>query len=620
MADTSLVQSRPPKGRGGLYYKSKVTSRPVGTGELVEEKKSRTHEELRSILTKLEGQPYRSYRDIEDSFQFPTFELFVDHVQADPFAPPSRFRVQVPQQNSKISTEFFSNKPRKIACSDFITRVFFDNLKRGDLLPVADKQSTQSYNTIKGGEINIDLPGQHVIERTSVLIDENIIEARFTVSLPGQGRTILGLKAVEVICDKLPVIIRNSLFGDQLDKQKLKEHVNSIEDQEHLRSLLEPNGLVAFIREGAILPRQAGNVDTPMNENDAIKFISPNSLIHEFELPNKGKIKGMGIKKGITAIVGGGFHGKSTLLNALSLGVYNHIPGDGREFVVSQLNTVKINSETGRNIESVDISMFISNLPYGKPTDNFCTTDSSGNTSQAANLIEALEIGATTLLIDEDNSASNFLTRDQRMSRLVVREKEPITPFVQKAKGLSVQYGVSSIVVLGGSGDIFDVADTVIMMDSYLPKDMTEEARQIAKEIPSGHVTSEEIFGTIVHRYPQYDTLDSAHILKEKVLARSLHHLSFGESDLDLSGVEQLVEKSQTRAIGDSILYIRENLLKDGEKPLSILLKNLENAFNNEGLDVLGPKYRTGFYVRPRTFEIVAGMNRLRTLKMKQKK
>ena len=101
----------------------------------------------------------------------------------------------------------------------------------------------------------------------------------------------------------------------------------------------------------------------------------------------------MGIRKGITLIVGGGYHGKSTLLKALEAGVYNHIAGDGREFVITDDTAFKLRAEDGRSITGVDISPFIKNLPNKKDTVHFSTEDASGSTSQAANLMEALESG-----------------------------------------------------------------------------------------------------------------------------------------------------------------------------------------------------------------------------------
>ena len=199
-------------------------------------------------------------------------------------------------------------------------------------------------------------------------------------------------------------------------------------------------------------------------------------------LPHAGKIQGMGIKKGITLIVGGGYHGKSTLLKALELGVYNHIAGDGREYVITDDTAMKIRAEDGRSIKKVDISMFINDLPNGKDTSAFCTEDASGSTSQAANVVEAMEAGAETFLIDEDTSATNFMIRDELMQRVVNREDEPITPFIDRIRELYEQYGISTILVAGSSGSYFHVADCIVQMNRYKPQEITAFAKEEAAD------------------------------------------------------------------------------------------------------------------------------------------
>ena len=201
-------------------------------------------------------------------------------------------------------------------------------------------------------------------------------------------------------------------------------------------------------------------------------------------LPNNGEITGMGIRKGVTLIVGGGYHGKSTLLNALEYGIYNHIPDDGREFVVTNADAVKIRAEDGRSIQSLNIDPFISNLPFDQDTTEFSTANASGSTSQAANILEALEVGASTLLLDEDTLATNFMIRDIRMKTLIAKEKEPITPFVEHVRSLYEEKGISTVIVMGGSGDYFSLADVVIGMIEYSPHDLTSQAHQIVKENP----------------------------------------------------------------------------------------------------------------------------------------
>ena len=390
--------------------------------------------------------------------------------------------------------------------------------------------------------------------------------------------------------------------------------MEAAEDQEYLRAMLPQKRLVAFIGDGAILPRRSGVDDRPLDPN-AIPFRYPRELGVEFELPNRGRVTGMGIPEGVTLIVGGGFHGKSTLLNAIERGVYNHIPGDGREMVATHPGAVKIRAEDGRNIEKVNISPFVNNLPLGKDTVKFSTENASGSTSQAANIMEFLEMEARVLLIDEDTSATNFMVRDERMQELVAKEKEPITPFVDKVQKLYQDLKVSTILVMGGSGDYFDVADTVIMMDGYKPRCVTQVAKEIAerhatKRIDEGGMT----FGEVTSRRPRIESFNPSKGRKEvKIEAKGLRTILYGRTTIDLSYLEQLVDWSQTRSIGLFIHYYTQHHIHGSPT----LREGLERCFQDlekKGLDMLLP-YRVGNLAKPRIYEVAGAISRMRTLR-----
>ncbi|UCC91601.1 MAG: ABC-ATPase domain-containing protein, partial [Candidatus Aenigmatarchaeota archaeon] len=417
------------------------------------EKRIRKAEDLKNILRRIDGRGYKAYRDIEGIYSFENFTLFVDHVQGDPFATPSRIRVRVPQEVAGFPKDTFKSKSREIALRDFLTRRFSE---------AARKFCRGNRGTGNSGTISIDRPGQEILERTSAFVEEFHLEARFVMGLPAFGRRIASRHAEAMFFEELPKIVENSLFFESLDSKSLYQHIETNEDTDFLRDQLDKKNLIAFVADKSVLPRASGIDPRPLTEGKVVPFESPKSLKVRIKLPNKGEITGMGIRKGITLIVGGGYHGKSTLLKALELGVYNHIPGDGREFVVTNPYAVKIRAEDGRRIEKADISPFITNLPFSQETKEFSTDNASGSTSQAANIIESLEAGAQALLIDEDTSATNFMIRDHRMQELVSKDKEPITPFIDKARQLHKDFGVSTILVIGGSGDYFDVADHVI--------------------------------------------------------------------------------------------------------------------------------------------------------------
>lgn len=568
----------------------------------------KTQDDLRRILQRIDRRGYKRYKEIQGGYQFNEFTLIIDHVQGDPFADPSRVRVRVEQSQAGFPPDTYHTRSREIGLRDYLTRQFHRAIR--------NLSQRQRRGTGKSGLIGIEVPGQEILLRTSSLVNDRFVEVRFKMGLPAAGRTILGQEAVEMFFHELPEIVTASLLFKNLDSKDLYRHIETNEDQDVLREMLKPNNLVAFVAEGACLPRLSG-VDDRALDRGVVLFRSPGSLRHSFTLPNQGKVSGMGIPEGVTLIVGGGYHGKSTLLEALQRSVYNHIPNDGREICATVSEAVKIRAEDGRNIEKVDISAFISNLPYGKDTTSFSTPNASGSTSQAANIIEMLELGATVLLIDEDTSATNFMIRDHRMQLLVEKEKEPITPLIDKIRLLYSEREVSSILVVGGSGDYFDVADTVIAMDEYIPKEVTSEAKRIVAEVRTERSSEGgESFGAVRDRVPIAESIDASRGKREvKIRVSGTREIGFGSYIIDLTGLEQLVSTSQVRAVADALVYARRKYM-NGERCLRELIELVERDFTEKGLDVLS-KWRLGHYALPRKLEVAAALNRLRSLRVK---
>jgi len=397
-------------------------------------------------------------------------------VQGDPFASPSLLRVRVPQELAGFPPPLYSSPIRRVALEDYITRQFALAIRRF---------VKGNRGTGKSGMVAVDVGGQEILERTACVVDDLFVEVRFSAGLPAAGRTVLANEAYAIFYQEIPKLVQSALYYTALDEDAVRRHVEVAEDAQALRDQLEVRSLVAFVADGSVLPRESGISPRPMPSGQAVPFDSPPELRVELQAPNRGKMVGMGIPTGVTLIVGGGYHGKSTLLSALEMGVYNHIPGDGREYVVSRAEAVKIRAEDGRRVEGVDISPFISNLPFQKDTTAFSTDNASGSTSQAANIVEALEVGSRLLMMDEDSCATNFMIRDERMQKLVPKEKEPITPFIDQVQNLHQEHDVSTILVIGGSGDYFDVADTVLFMENYRPRVVTQRAHRIAAEDPS---------------------------------------------------------------------------------------------------------------------------------------
>ena len=566
----------------------------------------KNYKELEKILFSMDGKSYSAYKSLKGEYKFPKYVLAIDHVQSDPYAPPSRMRIIMDRKISGIPYELTDTKEKNIAVSDFLTRNFYKEIQ---------KSGNDSSGTGGSGRIFIDKCGQEILERTSVLIKEDKIEVRFEMGMPARGRRIMGKAAQKIIFEQLPKIVEKSILYDNLNKESLKEQIVLVLDQEYIRKVLKEKELVAFVANDSILPRENGISDKPMK--NAVKFKSPEKFEITLNLPSGKKVSGMGIPKGITLIVGGGYHGKSTLLSALERGIYNHIAQDGREFIISETDAVKIRAEDGRNVEKVNISGFINNLPGNKDTRTFSTENASGSTSQAANVAEALEYGTSLLLIDEDTSATNFMIRDGRMQKLVAKEKEPITPFIDRVKELYDNFGVSTILIVGGSGDYFDVADHVIMMDEYIPKDVTEKAKKIAKSDENKREFSpNDKFQGITQRIPLKKSFSQSGKL-DKTKAKGKHSILYGKELIDISGLEQLVDDSQTNCIAVMIDYFKNKVL-DEKLTLSQAADRIYEKIEKDGLDSISSYTgHPGNLALPRKQEFCGAVNRYRKLRIK---
>jgi predicted ABC-class ATPase len=562
-------------------------------------------EALKKELDRIDGKSYRLYKDLEGEYDFGDYTLSIDHVQGDPFASPSRIRVIVNQNIAKFPKELFDNKNKNIAVSDYLTREFYSNINR-----CAEKV----FGSGKSGLIAISRCPQEILNRTSIIINEDKIEARFYVGFPASGRSVLSRELEKILYNVIPNIVEKTLIYKNISSGKLITRVNLVEDQEHIRGELHNRGLVAFIANGSMLPRESGISTKALRGGKT--FVSPKELEVEFNTQSKGKIYGMGIKKGITLIVGGGYHGKSTLLKALELGVYNHIEGDGREFVITDESALKVRAEDSRCVTKTDISLFISNLPNGRDTVEFYTENASGSTSQAANIIEGIESGAKVLLIDEDTSATNFMMRDDLMQKLVSKEKEPITPFIEIARPLYKQKGISTIIVVGSCGDFFDIADCVIQMDNYETVDVTEKAKALSE----GHITKRINdrglkIDIAFNREVKAGTIEAGE-KGVKIKTIGLDILSINREDIDLRAVEQIVDNEQLNAIGSIMKWAASNVMIKGLR-FENMVDNIICEIEENGLiSMERVKGGSGSLAMPRKQEIMAAYNRFRNLKM----
>ena len=565
-----------------------------------------TAAELRSLLNRIDRRGYPAYKDTRGTYQFPNYILSIDHVQGDPFAAPSRLSILVKGRAAGFPPELYDRPHRRIALQDQLTRRFG---------AAAERFSFQAKGSGQSGLIAVSRCGQEVLERTACRLDPKSgdVLMRFQVGFPANGRTVNAGELGKILFDFLPKCAEQALFYQNLDRERLRAAVDLAEDQHCIREQLPGLGLCAFVANGSVLPRASGVSSKPMG--DGVKFMSPKELEVTLDLPRGRRITGMGIRRGVTLIVGGGYHGKSTLLGALELGVYDHIAGDGREYVITDPSAVKIRAEDGRSIRKTDISLFISDLPNGKDTAAFETEDASGSTSQAANVIESIEAGTSLLLIDEDTSATNFMVRDELMQRVIRRDMEPITPFIERVRELYESYGVSTVLVAGSSGAYFHVADTVIQMDRYVPRDITALAKAEAGNFPIRVDPPKPAAPLCFDRRPQPSpSFSGGDRTKIKTLPRE--GVMVNKEVIDLRYVEQLVDSEQLTALGYCVVYAQRNLL-DGRRDLRRVTDELEAAIDRGTLAALcGDRSGVPGLARPRRQEILACLNRCRGLRI----
>lgn len=565
-----------------------------------------TAADLRNLLNKIDHRGYPAYKDTKGTYQFPGYVLSIAHVQGDPFASPSKVSVIVKGRTADFPKELYIQTHLRTALQDELTRQFGRQ---------AEQFAFKAKGSGKSGLISLSRPGQEVLERTCCQIEPKTgdITVRMEIGFPANGRTINARELIKILFDFLPVCVGKALYYKNLNGKRLKEIADLAEDQQYIRSHLEEMGLVAFIANGSILPRESGISSRPMKKG--IAFVSPKEMEVTMELPHRGAVTGMGIKKGITLIVGGGYHGKSTLLKALELGVYNHIAGDGREYVITDDTALKIRAEDGRSIQKTDISMFINDLPNGKDTVGFCTEDASGSTSQAANVVEGMEAGAKLLLIDEDTSATNFMIRDELMQRVIHRDMEPITPFIERIQELYKEYGISTIIVAGSSGAYFHIADKIVQMERYIPRDITDRAKKEAEQFPVLSVLEEKAKIPDFHRCPKASpAFKGQDRIKMKTLGREAVQLN--RETIDLRYVEQITDSEQVTALGYCMRYAQKHLL-DGRKNMREIIKELEEKMEKDSLAGLcESSSNIAPMAMPRKQEIFACFNRYRGLRV----
>lgn len=575
----------------------------------------KTSDELRTLLRSIDHKSYPAYKSLAGEWRYPSFCLCIDHVQGDPFASPSHVHIELPHSYTQLPPAYFAQDCMRIALQDFLTR------KLGEQF---GQYNFKAKGSGKSGLLSISRCGQKVLERSACQITKEKLILRFQIGFPAFGRTINATELEKILFDFLPRCIENSLLYRKLNQKELEDVVFLAEDQNAIRHYLRQEGLVSFVANGSILPRKSGVSELPMK--DSIPFRSPASMERTLHLPHHGDITGMGVPQGITLIVGGGYHGKSTLLGAIQDGVYDHIAGDGREFVITDATAMKLRAEDGRSIRNVDISLFINDLPNKKNTSCFSTEDASGSTSQAAGVVESMESGSRLFLMDEDTSATNFMVRDAFMQQVISRDKEPITPFIERVRDLYEAAGISTIMVAGSSGAFFYIADHVLLMDCYRAVDITERVKMLCAKQPVPHTEAPAFtlpdFQRVLPQYHQkqsdrtsargrQNTDRSSRHEHMKIKSSGVEAFSLDKESINVRYLEQLADSEQTTALAYLLRYCLEQVT-DGKRTVQETVQIVMNSLEREGWEPFCNSYIPSGLAKPRVQEFYACLNRFR--------
>lgn len=584
-----------------------------------------TSHDLERKLASIDRRGYPAYKSLRGRYDFRDFVLSIDHVQGDPFAAPSRVSLMIPAEVAGFPSELSDAPHRRVALEDTLCRRFAAEAARA---------SFKVGGSGKSGLIATSRPGPEVLARSACEVTPAGITMRLEVGFPAHGRTVDARALDTMLFELVPACAERSLLADTGALAAARAAVELADDQHAVRCALERLGLVAFVADGSILPRATGASSQPLA--GALPFQAPESLSITLDLPHRGSVRGLAIRRGITLIVGGGYHGKSTLLQALQEGVYNHVAGDGRELAITDSSAFKLRAEDGRPVHATNIAPFIANLPDGRDTRAFTTADASGSTSQAASLVEAVEMSSRVLLIDEDTSATNFMVRDALMEEVVAAEQEPITPFVERVRALWEQAGVSSVIVVGSSGAFFPVADTVVQMDCYRAIDVTQRVDAVLAAHGMASAATAGAEGAVWEPpRPRRLALDLGRGTSSqrgrsrgrsrgasrghddrrpaKLKVQGLDGFSVGEHTVDLRQVEQLVEGEQTAALARMVRLVLERGLLDGTRPLPQVVEMVFRAVEERGWQALDETGAPGCGLAlPRPLELAVCLNRWR--------
>lgn len=568
----------------------------------------RDKEEFYGVLNGIDGKPFEDYAQLIGDFDFSRYVLKINSVQRDGDARgrATLFLLRVPQIIANFPQHLFSTPVRRTALEDLLTRKV---AARIEAIARYDREG------ISRRRMSIACPGQKILPRSAVVVTEEYIEARIYVDLPEQDGRICGRAAREVFFEDLPAIANASLVYCNLNESEVHDFVNVMEDADHIRQILPTRGWVSFVSEGSLLGR-AGDSDLP-DYDQLMALAVSDEMASELDVPNSGKVRGFGVPAGVTVVLGDAFSGRVELMRALAAGIYNHIPGDGREMCITVPDAVYVNAEPGRSVQRVDISAFVNAEDRHIDFKQFTSLHADAVSSQAAGTAEALEAGARALLFDESDSASEFLSLSASAAALMPGVERRMSPLALRARQIADELGIS--IVVGGAAtvsELIPVADTVLKIENHRVTDVTAEAKGLAVKMQSLKGAAADVAPMVEkNRWVVTSSIDpSVGRFDASIDATSSCALKFGRSLVDLRGVHQIADVYQTLTIG-RILYYAKLRYMDEPRPIREILDLIDRDLSTEGLESLTRDLR-GDLARPRRYEIAAALNRLDTLRI----
>lgn len=565
------------------------------------------------IILEMDGKPISKYGELIENCDFGRFVLRCGDKAFDKEKAVAHFSVRVPQSLANFPLDLIESPLRRTALEDLILRSFSNEL---DLISGYDNSG------VARKQITIADPAQKILPRSALEINEDYVEARIVIKLPfktlsygsGDARVIDGEAACDVFFNDLVNAVEQSMIYCNLDPERIDSALELMEDASHLRKELSTRGLTAFVRQGSLLSRMS-DCDLPDYE-DLNPLMVEESAEIDFEVPNGGSVRGLGIPTGLTVIIGEANAGRTDLMKALGDGIYNHVAGDGREMAISMTDTAAINSDTGRSVQRVDISPFFAGEDSSlksyssNSADRFC--------SQAASFIEMIEAGARVLLLDESTSDPEFLSGDQRVSALLNSKKR--VSLVEIARQLVDELDIS-IIVAGGANvaEYLPLADNVFKIEAGKVANITEAVKSQDLPAPEQQHLADISRLLDVQRYIMPSSINATCGEKNVVVeAIDRDIFQFGRNSVDVSSASQIAGIYQTNTIGQVIYYARLRYI-DGETPLQQVLDMIDRDLTKDGLAGLTPEVR-GDLARPRRYEIAAALNRLRAMRIARDK